>query len=398
MLFIIVAIIILALMYGYIGWRLIVPASLGLVSNLILWGLLLVFLLVFILPHLLSYRGVDTPFDKALAWIGYLSFGFLTLLFAILMAKDIIWLLIIGIQKVIYIAGNIFGSGSTAADSVDPARRTFITNSVNLGLLGLTGALTGYGIFEALRKPEIVEIDIPIKNLPEEFDGFRIVQITDIHVSRTIRHPFVRQVVDTVNNLKPDLIALTGDLVDGSVENLRYDTAPLADLQAPYGKYFITGNHEYYSGVYQWLDETARLGFDVLLNEHRVIKRNGGQIVLAGVTDYSGGQFDKNHISDPHQALSGAPESDVKILLAHQPKNIFEAAKAGYDYVISGHTHGGQYFPYHLLAALAQPYISGFHRHGDTAIYVSKGTGYWGPQLRIGARSEITVHRLVAAA
>jgi predicted MPP superfamily phosphohydrolase len=132
----------------------------------------------------------------------------------------------------------------------------------------------------------------------------------------------------------------------------------------------------------------------VLLNEHRVIERGGGRFLLAGVTDYSGGQFRKDHATDPHKAMRGAPKTDATILLAHQPKSIFEAAKVGFDYVISGHTHGGQYFPYHFLVALTQPYISGLHRYENTHIYVSKGTGYWGPQLRIGARSEITVHTL----
>jgi hypothetical protein len=252
-------------------------------------------------------------------------------------------------------------------------------------------------MYQALRIPDVVELDIPIENLPDEFDGFRIAQITDIHVSSIIKRRFVQGVVDKVGEMKPDLIALTGDLVDGSVQQLGFDVAPLAELSAPNGKYFITGNHEYYSGVGQWLAETARLGFDVLLNEYRVIERGAAKMILAGVTDYSGGQFFPDHMSDPHKAISGAPNDGVKILLAHQPKSIFEAAKAGFDFVLSGHTHGGQYFPYHFLAALAQPYVRGLHKHGNTRIYVSKGTGHWGPQIRIGAKSEITAHRLVKA-
>ncbi|MEW5794956.1 MAG: hypothetical protein AB1772_01220 [Candidatus Zixiibacteriota bacterium] len=158
----------------------------------------------------------------------------------------------------------------------------------------------------------------------------------------------------------------------------------------------MTGNHDYYSGVQQWVDEAARLGFTVLLNEHWVIERGDARLLLAGVTDYSGGQFRADHTTDPHLALAGAPPTHTKILLAHQPRSVFEAVKAGYDYVLSGHTHGGQYFPYHFLVALAQPYVSGMHQHGDTRIYVSRGTGYWGPQIRIGAPSEITVHRLIS--
>ena len=397
MIFLFVVIIVLSLMYGYIGWRLIIPAAFSTPVNIILWAVLVVSLILPFLPIMLRFRGTGGFAVDALAWIGYLSFGFFTLLFAVLITKDLIFLLGLGIQKGIYLARHIFDSGTAAVEAADPTRRQLLTNSINAGLLVFTGALTGYGMFEALRKPEIVELDIPIKNLPDEFHGFRIVQITDIHVSHTIKRGFVQAMVDQVNELKPDIVALTGDLVDGSVEQLRDDVAPLADLKAPHGLYFITGNHEYYSGVKQWIDETARLGFKVLLNEHVIIERGQASMMLAGVTDFTGGQFSKEHISDPHKAMAGSDNCDFKVLLAHQPRSIFEAAKAGYDYVISGHTHGGQYFPYHFLAALAQPYISGLHQYENTKIYVSRGTGYWGPQLRIGARSEITVHRLISA-
>lgn len=379
-------------MYGYIGWRLIIPAALGMPWSLVLWGLLVLCVLLPFVPIIMRINGVEGTAVDIAAWVGYLSFGFFTLLFALLVAKDLGYLVVAGVGKLIALAGQTSGDAA-----VDPQRRQLLTNSLNLGVLGVTGALIGYGMYQAMRRPKVVELEVPIRNLPREFDGFRIVQITDLHVSHTIKRPFVQTVVDMVNELKPDLVALTGDLVDGSVKQLRNDVAPLADLKAPHGMYFITGNHEYYSGVQQWLDETARLGFDVLMNEHRLLERGEARLILAGVTDYSGGGFAKEHFSDPHKALAGAPDNLAKILLAHQPKNIFEAAKAGYDYVISGHTHGGQYFPYHFLAAMAQPYISGLHDHGDTKIYVSRGTGYWGPQIRIGAPSEITVHRLVRA-
>jgi predicted MPP superfamily phosphohydrolase len=384
-------------MYGYVGWRLIVPAAFSLPVNLLLWGLLVVLLALFFFPIIMRFSIAGGLWVTIISWVAYLSFGFITLLFAFVAARDIIWLLVVGGQKVVGFVSHLFGSASAAIDPVDPERRRFLVNSLNAGILVATSGLTGYGLFEALRRPDIVEVTIPIKNLPDNLNGFKIVQITDIHVSRTVGRRFVQTVVDMTNELKPDLVALTGDLVDGSVAQLRDDVAPLADLKALHGLFFITGNHEYYSGVQQWLEETARLGFTVLMNEHRVIERGAGRLLLAGVTDYSGGQFNHDHLSDPHRAMAGAPPCHAKILLAHQPKSIFEASKAGYDYVISGHTHGGQYFPYHFLAALAQPYISGFHTHNGTRIYVSKGTGYWGPQLRIGTRSEITVHTLVTA-
>ncbi len=395
--FLVMVIVVLSLMYGYIGWRIIVPAALGFPVNLILWLVLAVSFLLLFAPFILRANGVEGILVDITAWAAYLTFGFFTLLFAFLVAKDVIFVLIAGIQKSSLIVREFFNSTTSAVEKVDPDRRRLIINSLNVGMLFVTGGLTGYGMFQALKKPAVVTVDIPIKDLHPNLDGLTIVQITDIHVGPTIKRGFVQEVVDTVNRLKPDIVALTGDLVDGSVRQLQHDVAPLAELKAPLGYYFITGNHEYYSGVKQWVAETARLGFTVLLNEHRVIERGEGRLLLAGVTDYSAGQFDPSQASDPRKAIEGAPECHVKLLLAHQPKSIFKAAEIGYDYVISGHTHGGQYFPYHFLAALAQPYISGLHTHDSTRIYVSRGTGYWGPPLRIGAPSEITVHRFVRA-
>ena len=395
MIFLFIVIFVFSLMYGYIGWRIIVPAAFSLPVSLLLWGLLVLFLILLFFPYFARPLGLDGSWVNIIAWVGYLSFGFLTLLFAILVVKDLSVLLISGVQKALLFF-NITGD-SAVAETVDPDRRRLLTNSVNLGLMTATAAMTGYGLYQALRKPGVVNIEIPIKGLPDDLHGFKIVQITDIHVSHTIRRPFVQNVVDIVNRLEPDIVALTGDLVDGSVAQLRDDVAPLAELKAPYGSFFITGNHEYYSGVEQWVEHTKELGFDVLLNEHRIIRRGEGKLLLAGVTDYEGSRFGSTHISDPHKAVAGAPDNHVRVLLAHQPKSIYEAAKAGFDYVISGHTHGGQYFPYHFLVALAQPYVSGLHNHDNCRIYVSRGTGYWGPQLRIGSRSEITVHHLVKA-
>jgi predicted MPP superfamily phosphohydrolase len=275
--------------------------------------------------------------------------------------------------------------------SPDPARREFLLQSSNLVVLGLAGAVTGYGVYEARRRPGIVKLSIPVKNLPEAFEGFRIVQITDIHAGLTVRREWVETVAQQVAELKPDLIAITGDLVDGSVSQLREDVAPVAELQATHGKYFVTGNHEYYSGVEPWTDHVRTMGYEVLINEHRLISHKGSTIVLAGVTDPTGAQFlPRIHTPDPVRALEGSPPDAVKLLLAHQPKAIYEAYPLGFDVVITGHTHGGQFFPWNLVAALGQPYIKGLHNHNGTWIYVSKGTGYWGPPVRLGAQSEIT--------
>jgi predicted MPP superfamily phosphohydrolase len=205
----------------------------------------------------------------------------------------------------------------------------------------------------------------------------------------------VRRVVAAVNSLKPDIIALTGDLVDGSVPLLAADVAPLADLRAGIGVYAVTGNHEYYSGADAWVAEFRRLGMDVLMNQHRLIRRGGALLVIAGVTDFSAGRFDAGQASHPAGAVLDAPrDAGARILLAHQPRSAADAAQAGFDLQLSGHTHGGQFWPWPYFVSLQQPYVAGLHRMGNLQVYVSRGTGYWGPPMRLGARSEITRLRI----
>jgi predicted MPP superfamily phosphohydrolase len=201
--------------------------------------------------------------------------------------------------------------------------------------------------------------------------------------------------MDAVNRLDADVVALTGDLVDGSVQRLSGDVEPLAGIRARYGRFFVTGNHEYYSGAQSWIRKINHLGYTVLNNEHHIIGHRGRKILLAGVPDPQAGRFDDAQRSDPGKAISEAPPVDLKILLAHQPQSIFAAAKVGFDLQISGHTHGGQFFPWNLAIHLFQPYVAGLHLHEKTWIYVSRGTGYWGPPVRLGSPSEITLLRLV---
>jgi predicted MPP superfamily phosphohydrolase len=387
----------LSLIYGYIGWRLITPIHLGAPWTAILWIVIIFFAVLPFIPIIFRINGVENTAVDVMSWLGYLSLGFFSLVFAILVVRDVVWFVIWGGQKVVHLARSLSGGAKETAGPIDPERRRLLVNGINLGILGATAALTGYGFYQANRRPRLVEVPIVLDNLPESFDGFRIVQITDLHVGPTIKRGFVQGVVDRVGELSPDMIALTGDLVDGSVSHLGNDVAPLAELSALHGYYFVTGNHEYYSGVLSWLKEVERLGLDILINEHRIIERGDDRLILAGVTDYTGGRFIKEHNSDPRKSVEGAPDDAVKVLLAHQPKSIFAASESGFDLQISGHTHGGQYFPYHFMAALAQPYISGLHQHGGTQIYVSRGTGYWGPQIRLAAKSEITLLRLMRA-
>jgi predicted MPP superfamily phosphohydrolase len=331
-----------------------------------------------------------------LAWIGDLGVGFLSFVFTYVVIRDLLWLPVGAFNKLKARISQSVSKKTTSNLVANPSRRGFLINSMNYGILATAALSTGYGIAEARRTPAIKELPVVIPHLPQEFEGLRIVQITDLHVSPTFGRSDVEKIVAVVNSLEADIVALTGDLVDGTVEQIGYDVAPLRQIRSALGNYFVTGNHEYYSGVIEWIPKIEQLGFSVLLNEHRIITRGRAGLLLAGVTDYSGGNFFASHRSDPQKALQAAPEAVIKILLAHQPRSIFRAARAGYDFQISGHTHGGQFFPWNFVIGLLQPYVSGLHTHENTQIYVSRGTGYWGPPVRVGSPSEITLIKLVS--
>jgi hypothetical protein len=257
--------------------------------------------------------------------------------------------------------------------------------------------ITAAGFFMARREAPVVKVDIPVRDLPAGLEGFTIAQISDIHVGPTIKRPFVEKIVDRVNRLGADMVAITGDIVDGTVRELSHHTEPLARLDSRHGTYAVTGNHEYYSGAPEWILELRRLGANVLLNEHVVIDHDGAALTLAGVTDYSAHHFDAAQRSDPALALRGAPANGTKVLLAHQPRSANAAASAGFDLQLSGHTHGGQFWPWNLFVRLQQPFTAGLNRLGQMWVYINRGTGYWGPPMRFGIPSEITHIRLVRA-
>jgi predicted MPP superfamily phosphohydrolase len=340
--------------------------------------------------------GLDNGLIDVLVWSGYLGVGFLSFIFTCVVIRDLLWLPAGAFNKIRVRLAKSPQKKAASNPIKNPSRRGFLVNSMNYGILATAALSTGYGIAEARQTPQVKEVPVLIPHLPAQFEGFRIVQITDVHISPTFRRACVEDIVAVVNTLNADIVALTGDLVDGTVKQLGDDSAPLGKIKSAQGNYFVTGNHEYYSGAIEWIKEVRRLGFSVLLNEHRIITRGKRKMLLAGVTDYREGRMLPDHQSDPHKALKAAPAVDVKILLAHQPKNIFEAARAGYDLQISGHTHGGQFFPWNLLVGFSQPYVSGLHKHASTQIYVSRGTGYWGPPMRVGSPSEITLIKLIA--
>jgi predicted MPP superfamily phosphohydrolase len=257
---------------------------------------------------------------------------------------------------------------------------------------------SGVGLWNARRIARVVHVDVPIAGLPPALHGFSIVQLSDVHVGPTIRRKYVEGIVEAVNGLQADVVAITGDLVDGSVPELREHVAPLAQLAARDGRYFVTGNHEYYSGAAAWMREIERLGLTVLHNEHVVIEREGEKLVIAGVPDWGAAHYDRTHASDPQAAIAGAPaNARARVLLAHQPRTAPAAAQAGFDLQLSGHTHGGQFLPWNFFVRLQQPFTAGLYRLDELWVYVSRGTGYWGPPKRFGAPSEITKLRLIPA-
>jgi predicted MPP superfamily phosphohydrolase len=234
------------------------------------------------------------------------------------------------------------------------------------------------------------DVDVRLRRLPRSRDGTTIVQLTDVHVGPTIRRGFVETIVAQVNALAPDIIVITGDLVDGSVEELREHVAPLANLRARHGVFFVTGNHEYYSGVDAWCEELPRLGIRVLRNERVAIGKGADGFDLAGIDDAHAYQYGNGHGADLERAVAGRDPRRELVLLAHQPKAVFDAEKHDVGLQLSGHTHGGQLWPWKYLVRLQQPVVAGLARFGETQVYVSSGTGYWGPPMRLAAPAEIT--------
>lgn len=261
--------------------------------------------------------------------------------------------------------------------------------------LALVSTVAGLAV--ARLGPAVVAVDIPIEGLPADLHGFRIAQITDIHVGPTIRKGYLQRIVDQVNALQADLVAITGDVVDGSVPTLQEHVAPLQQLQAREGVALVIGNHELYSGAESWVREFRRLGLRVLLNEHFVVQREQATLAVAGVTDHSTGRFFAELACDPHGAIEGAGAgADVRLLLAHQPVTAAAGADAGYHLALHGHTHGGQWWPWNHFVRVQQPVVKGLHRFGRMWSYTSVGTGYWGPPKR-HFRGEITLLTLRTA-
>ncbi|WP_028533968.1 metallophosphoesterase [Paludibacterium yongneupense] len=372
--FLILATALLAALHVYIGLRLLPALPLDAGGRTAAAVVLLLSCLL--IPMAVASRMVARQsLADIMAWAGSLAMGVFSSLLVLTLLRDLILAL-------------------CALLAPDAYARLRGISALAVPFAALFVSLVGF--VNARLRAQVVKVDVPISGLPAALDGFTIAQISDIHVGPTIKRGYLQAIVGAVNALDADLIAVTGDLVDGSVEQLANETAPLAQLTARHGVYFVTGNHEYYSDAAAWTAEIRRLGLTVLQNEHVLVRHGKALLVVAGVNDYGARQFDPAWHSDPHAALAGAPAADLKLLLAHQPRSAVEAARAGFDLQLSGHTHGGQFWPWNLFVRLQQPFTAGLHRMDALWVYTSRGTGYWGPPKRFGAPSEITQLRLVA--
>jgi hypothetical protein len=299
---------------------------------------------------------------------------------------------ILGVIWVLFawsVLGNVLRLLLVAFGVADPLRSRVV--AVAVGVVSLSLMLWGYA--EAMRVPRVKRLDVIVPRLAAGLDGVRVVLLTDTHYGPIDRARWSARVTARVNNLDADIVCHLGDIADGSVAARRHQAAPLGDIQAQLARAYVTGNHEYFGEADGWLNHMRDLGWEPLHNQHLVVERGGAHLVVAGVDDATAAASGRSgHRADHVTALAGADPSLPVLLLAHQPKQIGAAVEHGVDLQVSGHTLGGQIWPFHLLVRLEQPTVRGLSRHGErTQLYTSRGTGFWGPPFRIFAPSEITL-------
>jgi predicted MPP superfamily phosphohydrolase len=370
-----IAISILTGMHYYVWARLVrdpqLPVTATRIATWVIIGLGVALPLTLVLA-----RFMPTGAARPAIWIAFLWMGIGFLLVAFLGLAD-------AGRAVAWLIARLRGSDVPS----DPARRVMLARTLAAGVGGVVAGLSAVGVKSALGHIDVKEVDVRLKNLPGALAGLRLVQISDVHIGALLRKDWLAHVVATIRTLSPDLVAITGDLVDGTVAELHEHVAPLASIESRLGVFFSTGNHEYYSGVREWVRHLPKLGVRPLLNE-RVEVAPG--LEIAGIEDPTG-------TPDLPGTLEGRDPSKALILLAHQPRQFREAAKHGVDLTLSGHTHGGQIWPFSWIVGLVQPYLAGLHARGGSQLYVSRGTGFWGPPMRVFAPPEITLIRLQPA-
>jgi uncharacterized protein len=367
-------IVILALLFGVPWWTFVGaaarwPAPVVVVGTVLFVGALLAFPVLMYLGH--GRRHLDRA-----AATGDTILGVIWVLFA--------WAVL----------GNVAGLVLGLAGVADPLRSRIVAVAVAV----VSVVLVAWGYVEAMRVPRIRRVDVTVPRLGAGLDGIRVVLLTDTHYGPINRARWSARMVARVNELDPDIVCHTGDIADGSVAERRAQAAPLGEVRATLARAYVTGNHEYFGQAQGWLDHMQELGWEPMHNRHIVVERDGARLVVAGVDDATAaGSGHAGHKADHATALAGVPDEVPVLLLAHQPKQIDGAVAHGVDLQLSGHTHGGQIWPFHYLVRLDQPTVQGLSRHGTrTQLYTSRGSGFWGPPLRVFAPSEITLLTLLS--
>ncbi len=289
--------------------------------------------------------------------------------------------------------GGTAGDGAGRRGRAKPAalsRRLFVARTVAAGASVAAAGTVGAGAYSLLNGPTLKRITVPLTKLPRAAHGYRIAVVSDIHIGAVLGRGHTQRIVDTINNAQPDMIAIVGDLVDGDVEDLAPAAEPLRRLRARDGSFFVTGNHEYFGDAGEWVDHVRELGVHPLENDRREMPG----FDLAGVNDVRGEETGEG--PDFDKALGDRDTSRASVLLAHQPVQIHDAVDHGVDLQLSGHSHGGQMWPGPYIAALANPTVAGLERYGDTQLYVTRGAGAWGPPVRVGAESDVTIVQLAS--
>ncbi|MCU0824734.1 MAG: metallophosphoesterase [Leptospira sp.] len=381
----------LGVTYFYSGFRLVEGLAIRGTAVWFVWiGLALAVLLV-PMSYLLSKLSKREKLQTFFAYLGLTNFGFFTILFSFVLLMDLVSILPFGFisdyANQLFLILVRFGFPLDGVSEIKAFSLAFTSIFLSTGFSSL-------GFINAHVRLTTKRVSVKVKNLHPDLDGFTIVQISDVHIGPTIKGKFLERVVRRINLQNPDLVAITGDLVDGPVSVLKQYLKPLEGIQSKFGTFYVTGNHEYYSGVLEWLPEIRSLGISVLLNQNQKLNVNSATLLVAGVTDLHAGRILRSHETNPKAALETKDSSDFKLLLAHQPNSILDAERYGVDLQLSGHTHGGQYFPGNLLIYLFQRFVAGLHTYKTSKLYVSRGTGYWGPPIRLGAPSEISVIEL----
>jgi predicted MPP superfamily phosphohydrolase len=311
---------------------------------------------------------------RLVAWPAALWLGFAFLLVTLLAASDL----------VLWLSGGaaLAASGTATVPASAPGRA--------LAIVGLAAVVGAVALRSGLRAPALRRVEIALARWPRALDGYRIVQISDVHIGPILDRRFAADLVTRIQALGPDLIAVTGDLVDGPVAKLSDEVAPFGGLRARDGVWFVTGNHDHYSGAEAWVERLRALGLRVLRNEHVTLGVGDGRFDLAGVEDHHARLVSEGWAEDLPAALDGRDASRPVVLLAHDPSTFKQASRLGVDLQLSGHTHGGQIWPFSLLVRLAVPFLAGLYERGESKLYVSRGTGFWGPPMRLLAPAEVT--------